>query len=246
MAETLVLGHRGAPRVAPENTAAAFRAALQAGADGVELDVRQTLDGHLVCYHDAALGRTARGDGLIQDLPLAALRELDAGDWHHPRFAGTRIPTLDEALAALAPARLVEIEAKSPEGDRDLLLPSISDSLGAFLQARRDGPPVLVAAMQVHVLREIHEIAPAVPLAAIVARSLAPPEWRFVLGLPLAVVSLGDEWATPARIADAHAAGRAVHVWTVNDPDRARRLRDLGVAALISDDPASVAAAVRA
>ena len=94
----LVVAHRGDTESAPENTLAAFAAAIDAGADGIELDVHPTRDGALVVHHDYYLDRTTDGSGLISDHTLADLRALDAGAWFSATFAGAGIPTLEEVL----------------------------------------------------------------------------------------------------------------------------------------------------
>jgi len=93
-----LVGHRGACDVAPENTLASFERAWRDGADVVELDVRLSADGHVVVLHDALLDRTTDGTGYVGDRTLAELKQLDAGSWFDPRYAGERIPTLDEVL----------------------------------------------------------------------------------------------------------------------------------------------------
>lgn len=92
------VAHRGANSVAPENTVPAASCAFAAGFDWVELDVRTSADGQLVVIHDATVDRTTDGSGLVADLPMSALRGLDAGDWFDPHFAGVRLPTLNEML----------------------------------------------------------------------------------------------------------------------------------------------------
>lgn len=94
----LDIGHRGAPEAAPENTLAAFEAARQMGADGVELDVLLTADGVPVVCHNLTVDKTTNGTGCIRDLTVEQIKALDAGSWFHSRFAGERIPTLQEVL----------------------------------------------------------------------------------------------------------------------------------------------------
>lgn len=108
----LVVGHRGAPHQAPENTLASFEAALAIGVDAIELDVHLSRDGHLVVIHDADLRRTTDGAGLVHEQTLAALRALDAGAWFGPAFAGQRIPTFDEALAGIGGRAALQVEIK--------------------------------------------------------------------------------------------------------------------------------------
>jgi glycerophosphoryl diester phosphodiesterase len=108
----MVACHRGANRYAPENTLPAITAAVALGADYVEIDIRTTKDGHFVLMHDATVNRTTDGTGRVRDLSLAEIHKLDAGAWFGKPFAGTRVPTLDEALAALGHTTAVYLDAK--------------------------------------------------------------------------------------------------------------------------------------
>lgn len=95
--EPLVVAHRGLLRYAPENTLANFRACLSLRL-GFEFDVERTKDGHLVCIHDGTVDRTSNGSGKVSDLTLVQIRELDAGSWSGAKFAGEKVPTVDEVL----------------------------------------------------------------------------------------------------------------------------------------------------
>jgi len=121
-----VIAHRGEHRAHPENTLPAFQAAIDAGADFFELDVRTTADGRLVLMHDATVDRTTDGHGPVRSLTFDQIRALDAGAKFSPQFAGTRVPSFDEALALahgkigvyvdskdIAPADLVAALAKA-------------------------------------------------------------------------------------------------------------------------------------
>ncbi|MFN7994397.1 MAG: glycerophosphodiester phosphodiesterase family protein [Bryobacteraceae bacterium] len=125
----LVCAHRGEHRAHPENTLPAFQAAIDAGADYFELDVRTTSDGRLVLMHDAKVDRTTNGKGLVREMTFDQVRALDAGIKFGPQFAGTRVPTFEEALELargrigvyvdckdLAPADLVAALAKADIG----------------------------------------------------------------------------------------------------------------------------------
>ena len=108
----VVIAHRGEHRAHPENTLPAFQAAIDAGADFFELDVRTTSDGRLVLMHDAKVDRTTNGGGAVRDLTFDQIRALDAGAKFDARFAGTRVPSFDEALA-LAHGRIgVYVDSK--------------------------------------------------------------------------------------------------------------------------------------
>ena len=111
----IIVGHRGAQGLAPENTLAAFRAAADLNIDGVEFDVMRTADGHLVVFHDDEVERTTNGSGLIYDLTLAQVKALDAGSHFDPRFVGERVPTLEELFDFLKGTDLlIFLELKDP------------------------------------------------------------------------------------------------------------------------------------
>lgn len=109
----LVAAHRGANKAAPENTLAAVRKAIEQGADLVEIDIRQTQDGHLILMHDSMLEKTTNGEGAVGDKTLEELRKLDAGAWFGPEFQGETIPTLEEAFEELRGKAYPDFDLKS-------------------------------------------------------------------------------------------------------------------------------------
>ena len=108
----LIIAHRGHLSAAPENTLSAFQGALDAGADGIELDVRLTRDGKLVVFHDRKLDRTSNGHGLVDHYTLAHIRSLDVGSWFSHQFKGEAAPTLDQVFEALPNDYLINVEMK--------------------------------------------------------------------------------------------------------------------------------------
>jgi glycerophosphoryl diester phosphodiesterase len=112
-AAVMAIAHRGASAEAPENTVAAFDEAIRLGARAVEMDVRVCKDGIPVILHDATVDRTTNGTGAVADLTRLDLLRLDAGSWKHPRFAGTRIPLLTEALQAISDDAMAVLELKT-------------------------------------------------------------------------------------------------------------------------------------
>ncbi|MEW9667402.1 glycerophosphodiester phosphodiesterase [Ammoniphilus sp. 3BR4] len=93
-----IFAHRGASHIYPENTLPSFKEAIRRGANGLELDVQLSKDGHPVVIHDESLNRTTNGTGLVKHCTLRELKELSAGAWFHPRHAHLRIPTLEEVF----------------------------------------------------------------------------------------------------------------------------------------------------
>ena len=117
-----VIAHRGASAYAPENTLAAFALAKEMNADWFELDCTLSRDGHVVVIHDDTLDRTTNGEGPVRDRTLAELKQLDAGSWKDPRFAGERLPLLVEALELARERRIgVYIEIKNAQDDSALM-----------------------------------------------------------------------------------------------------------------------------
>ena len=108
----LIIAHRGDLSRAPENTLPAFQRAMEAGADGVELDVRLTRDGQLVVFHDRNLDRTSNGTGPVNHSSLSEIRSLDVGSWFAPEFKGETAPTLDEVFESLPRDYLINVEMK--------------------------------------------------------------------------------------------------------------------------------------
>ncbi len=109
----LAAAHRGANYAAPENTLAAIRKAVELGADIVEMDVRQTKDGHLILMHNATVSHTTNGQGKVNNLTLEQIKALDAGSWFGEEFTGERVPTLEEALDVIRGKAAADFDLKS-------------------------------------------------------------------------------------------------------------------------------------
>ncbi len=236
-----IVGHRGASAGAPENTAASFGSALDAGADAIELDVGRTKDGHVVVLHDATLDRTTSGRGRLADRTWLELSGLDAGSWFSRRFAGERLLDLDGALALVRGRVPVIVELKAHHrAGRGAAHPDDLDLLEKVLAAlRRHERPggVAVSSSCWPLLAAAAGRAPRVPLA------LTVPRWR--RGDPVAAareIGAGAlhpdrRLCTPRFVARAHAAGLEVIAYVVN---RARELEALiaaGADGIFTDDP---------
>jgi glycerophosphoryl diester phosphodiesterase len=152
----VVEAHRGDSANAPENTLAAFRAAVALPVRWIELDVHPTQDGVLVVIHDDTVDRTTDGSGAVSDLTGEALRRLDAGSWFDAQFAGERIPTLAEVIDLVGPTGTrLNIEIKSPPPGLDVARPVV-DLLRQAGKARE----YVVSSFDLSVLLEVQAIAP--------------------------------------------------------------------------------------
>jgi glycerophosphoryl diester phosphodiesterase len=238
----LVLGHRGASAEAPENTIAAFRLALEQGADGVELDVRRCRTGEVVVVHDADTARVAGAPLRIATSSLAELRALDVGALAGARFRGERIPRLEEVLEAV-PGAIVNVELKSERGRADL---SLAAAAARAIAAARAESRVVVSSFDYRLVVAFRLAAPAVPVGLLFDAEDPGRLWTW-LGVRLlrpAAVHPDRRLVTPERVRAWTARGLGVNVWTVDDADEARRLADLGVTALITNAPRKIRAAL--
>ena len=229
-----VIGHRGAAASAPENTLAGLRRAKALGCRWVEFDVRLTGDGALVLCHDSRLDRTTNGSGLVSATSLAAVRELDAGTWFDPGFAGERVPTLDEALLLASELDLgANIEIKSDRGREYATAAAVATTVQRL---RGRAPAVLVSSFLLAALAALRDLAPQIPRGALF-RSI-PRGWGEVAhGIGCMMIGSDHRRLRPRRIAAIRAAGYRLSAYTVNDPARARLLFDWGVTSVFSDAP---------
>jgi glycerophosphoryl diester phosphodiesterase len=230
------VAHRGESHDAPENTMAAFDLAWSRGVDAVELDVHLTKDGKLICSHDANTKRTAGVDMVIKAHDAAELTKLDVGTWKAPRFADERMPLLDDVLAKLPedPARRLLIEVKvGPEA-----VPELGRCLA---RAKRPAGQTVVISFNIDVIREVKQQLPQVKAYWLAAQKQdketkvwAPTGAELIAKAKSAGADgLDVSAATPlvdaAFVKEARDAGLELHVWTVDDPDRARELLAAGV-----------------
>jgi len=236
----LVVGHRGSPGAAPENTMAAFRLAAEAGADMIELDVRMTRDGELVVHHDRRLGRTSDGKGRIRALSLADVRSADAGAWYGRRFRGERIPTLGEVFAVLPRAVGIDIEVKT-DGDRRRSALMARTLCRAVHRAHRR-ESVVISSFDHGFLRRVRRLDPALRLGVL----YVPVRDRFRSAAEIARRSgacmfiCSRNQLRRRHLREAHEAGLTVAVYGVNTADAASAAARAGVDALISDHPGRI------
>jgi glycerophosphoryl diester phosphodiesterase len=231
----LVFAHRGAKRVAPENTAPAFEAAIRLGADGIELDVQYSSDGKLVIFHDLSLEKTSNGTGRVSAHTFEELRALDAGSHFGPEFAGTMIPTLDEALEVARGKLLVNIELKTIEVKQSGLGPDVVDVVRRHAMMDE----VVISSFNPFALRKSKQAGPEIEHGLLLAADL--PGWtRWGLTLRHSRADgLHPElgMATREYVAAAKRRNLPVRVWTVDDEAEMRRLAGFGVDAIITDAP---------
>lgn len=228
----IVIGHRGAAGLAPENTLAAFRKGLELGADLLECDVHLSRDDRLVVIHDHTVDRTTDGKGRVRDLSLEELKALDAGARHGEEFAGERIPTLDEVLDLTKGRAKLSIEVKQGP----VFYPGIEAAVVAALERAGALDDALVISFDHRALGRIRSLTKRVPVGVLYGARPVDP-----VGLARAAdaQALLPQWTlvTEEDIAEARRAGLPVLPWTVNDAEQMARLLRMGVDGLTSDYP---------
>jgi glycerophosphoryl diester phosphodiesterase len=227
-----IIAHRGGRKWAPENTLAAFRASLEFGADGIELDVQRCASGELVVFHDEDLNRTTNGVGLVKDCSFAELRKLSAGSWFDKRFADERVPLLSEVLDLVAGKMTINIELKNAPVE----YPHINDDL---LQAISGYPQetLLISSFDHKLMKDLRKLAPQLKIALLAA--------AVFVDLKEAAIAIGATWFNPAYdclrpdiAEEARAAKLPVNVWTCNTREEWRNCVEMNVESIITDDPA--------
>jgi glycerophosphoryl diester phosphodiesterase len=240
-----VVAHRGASLDHPENTIRAFDAAVEAGADFVELDVRLTAEAIPVVLHDLDVSRTTDGSGLVHQLTLAEVKRLDASGGRGPR---AEVPTLREALESLSGRVGVNIEIKNTPGEpafdspREAAAEQVVKTLGDL----GFSSPVLISSFNWLSIERIQELDGAISTGFLTSAAVDPRAalvyvrsrgHAFVLPQSPALFGAGRGF-----VREAHADGIQVGTWTVDDPEAIRSLFAMGVDAVASNDPVTAVA----
>lgn len=264
-----VIAHRGASSDVAEHTLEAYSEAIRLGADGVECDVRLTRDGHLVCVHDRTVNRTSNGRGIVSELDLSRLQELDFASWRtelppsadnllhdNPYLHGvapdfvtadsSRVLTLERLLSVVAdadrPLKML-IETKHPTRYGGLVEQELVRLLRRFGWASGGDHPVTIMSFAPVALRRIRLLAPEVPLVLLLERwQPGRKSGHLPSGIGTSGAGLHLLKGDPEYVARAHALGNRVFCWTVDTPLDVEYVSHLGVDAIITNRPAAVLA----
>jgi len=213
------IAHRGASAYEPENTIRSFRRAIELGADMVELDVRRSLDGRLVVIHDRNVDRTTNGRGLVSHKSLAEIKELDAG-------MGERIPTLEEAFETAAGRTKFVIELKEDRLENQVI---------KVIRDYCELDDVFIISFKPHRLKAVKEREPVLKTGLILFASADPLRVARICGAD-AVAPF--RWFITKNLAcRARDAGIYLFTWTVDDSEKAARLREMGVSGVVTNKP---------
>ncbi|MBT2543341.1 glycerophosphodiester phosphodiesterase [Streptomyces sp. ISL-44] len=235
-----VVAHRGASHEHPEHTMAAYRQAIEDGADALECDVRLTADRKLVCVHDRRVERTSDGRGVVSEMTYEELRALDFGAWKGAAHAGARVllfeDLLREALAAPRPVGLA-VETKHPSRAGGRLEAELVRMLREYGLADGSTGRVEVMSFSRTALTRMHRLAPGLPAVFLIERTVRPvrPPYATHAGPGIDLVR-----RDPGLVARLKAKGLSVRVWTVDEAEDVELCVRLGVDTIITNRPREV------
>ena len=246
-----IVAHRGASHDAPENTLAAFRLGFEQGADAIEGDFRMTRDGVIIAMHDVDLRRTTGDPRRVKDVDFEDVQQLDAGSWGRwagGAFIGERVPRLEEVLAIVPEARVLFIEVK---GTRTMV-PALIETIA---RSALDRDRVAIISFDARVIAAGKRQIPEVKALWITAFKDADGIWTPTAAEAIANakrmsadgidVQANPEVVTSEFVAEVHAAGLECHVWTIDDPEVARKIRSTAVDSITTNRPAKIRAISR-
>ena len=247
----LIIAHRGASALAPENTFAAFQKAIDDGADGIEFDVRLAKDGVPVVFHDSTLNRTAKIEGRVSDFTSEELSKIDVGSWFNrafpkrggERFSAETVPTFEQLLIFLSDYKnLIYVELKG----NNAAIPALAETVCRLIGKANLLPNIIVKSFNLEGIRVVKETLPEVRTAA-----LFEPKILTILGRKERMleaaqncnadeISLHHSLATKSFVRRATEKTLPVTVWTTDNPVWVKRALDSGINAIITNNPAKL------
>jgi glycerophosphoryl diester phosphodiesterase len=233
---TLVVAHRGASSLAPENTLASVQKALELGADHCEIDVQLTKDGEVVLLHDSKLKRTAGKPGALIDYTLDELGEFEVGSWFGQDYRGEPIPTLRQVIRAVKGKMLLNIEIKVSREETDIVRKVVD-----IIHSEGISKKCLVTSFGRLIVEKVKEIDPRITTGFIFSQKYPPDVFE----------GNWDALSCNYKVVDADFVAKArefkkkIYVWTVDDEEEMKRLIELQVDGIITNRPQDLILLVR-
>ncbi|GKS11576.1 glycerophosphoryl diester phosphodiesterase [Paenibacillus chitinolyticus] len=227
----MIIAHRGAKGMSPENTLGAFKLGLEQGCEGIELDVHLSADGELVVIHDHTLDRTTDRQGAIAEKTLAEIKEADAGSWYSEAYKGEKVPTLAEVFDLVPASVMINIEIKAPGN-------GMEQKLADFLSERGRIDNVVTSSFDHKSVRRLKLIEPKAKIGLLYANNLLDPT-AYARSFDVEVYSLHPHFrAIDAEdVAKAVENGLKVYPYTANEVHDFKELNEKGVSGIITDFP---------
>ena len=231
LTRTQVTAHRGASKAAPENTIPAFEAAIESGADYIELDVQLTKDGELVVFHDDNIKRTTNGNGILTNMTYDELQKYSAGSWFKDdgSFDDVKIPKLSEVLELVGHDILLNIEIKSHGNVK-----ATAEKVVELVEEYDIGSSCYITSFSYQALKKVKELQPKIKTALIanIAPSTVYSQMKYI-----DAVSMNYLFVNSSVVNYAHHSGKKVFVWTVDRSGEMKKMMALGVDNIITNRP---------
>ena len=234
-----IVAHRGYRQKYPENTLAAFKAAVEAGVSMIELDVNFSRDRKVVVIHDATLERTTDGHGAVSDNTMAELKKLDAGSWFDPRFADQHLPELSEVLDLVNGRARVNIEIKAHAYEHNHPPDAIEKQVVELVKQKNMQDSILISSFEIDILVQIASMQEPAAIALI---SKTPVSNRIIeICTSLKVFSWHPDHliVTQRQVDMMHVAGLKVFPYNVDTYEDYVKMMKMKVDGVITDDPVS-------
>lgn len=231
-----IIAHRGGAKLAPENTLAAIRQAIALGVDMIEIDVILSKDGEIIVIHDDKIDRTTNGEGVVKEMTLEEIRQYDAGSWFDDRFAGEKVPTLEETFEAIDGRTVLLIEIKDGDEEYPGLEKKVVDAIHKYeandwvivqsfnensvLRTKAMDPTLITYYLMGRNFLEFYEEMPAEPIS-----------------LPYNGIAVHHSGIDAEKTKKIHEAGYKLLVWTVNEDEDIQNMISAGVDGIITDRP---------
>lgn len=239
----LIIAHRGASGLAPENTLSAFKKAIDVGVDRIEMDLRMTIDGEIVVIHDKTILRTTNGRGSVRKLSLNRLKKYSAGGWFHPQFINEKVPTLREVIELVngQTTLLLEIKNGSPYHH------GIERSIVNLVNEYDANDWCIVQSFNDKVLDNFRKLpnlnsdiqklfSAFIPVAPFYGGSKF--SYKRLRRYHFAdEVNINYKYVTPRVVKKVHLMNKKVNVWTVNESANMKKYIGMGVDGIITDFP---------
>lgn len=233
--QPLIIAHRGASALAPENTMAAFRLAKELNADGIELDVQLSADGKLVVIHDRKLNRTTNGKGEVDKLAWSEMKDLDAGSKFGDQFKNERLPLLEEVFEELGGQFLINVELKNADTPHN----GLTEPVVRLIQKMNLIDSVILSSFNDMNLLEAKSLEPRIGRGFLTIPGLVGAPDRRANGRRLQFTAIHPYFkdVTARMVKHFHCRSMQVNVWTVDEKKDLLKMKALGVDMLICNNP---------
>lgn len=235
--KVMVIAHRGFSGVAPENTIASFKKAIEVNADMIELDVSLSKDNIPVVIHDQTVNRTTNGKGKVSEFTLSELKKLDAGSWFKPEFSEEKIPSLEEVIRLVKDKIMLNIEIKSYSVKKSSEQSGIEYQVVKLIEKYDIGSQVLISSFSKLAVKRIRELNPDIPVALLHRFTINKPLIKNYDNIGIYSFNQGKRFFSKKTMNLIHKTGIKLNLYTVNQEREMKKFVKFGVDGIITNYP---------